>query len=266
MKKILLALFLVAAATPFFAQDCNPDPLYADSVGVYPLPFVEGENGEPDTGGIPDTACLNVFYQTNFTIIVDTFNIDGVEAIPDYLDITDVTNLPAGMTYACDPADCRYYPEEPGCASVYGIPTGPEGDYSLQITGIAYFFGGAIQYPINFPDPSIAPGEYILHVRPEGDALCGDPSAVESPAAINSVAVAPNPFTDFTQISIQAATAGTYNFAVTDLLGRTVNRQTLDVRTGDNTFTFDGSDLAKGIYIYAISQGNKVTSGKLVVE
>jgi hypothetical protein len=266
MKKVLLALFLVAAATPFFAQDCMPDPQYTDSVGVFPLPFVEGENGEPDTGGIPDTACVNVFYQTNFTIIVDTFVINGVEAIPDYLVIDDVTNLPDGMTYACNPEDCTYYPNTPGCASVYGIPTGDAGDYSLQISGTAFFFGGTINFPINFPDPAIAPGEYILHVREAGDVNCGEPSAVESPAAINSVVVAPNPFTDFTQINIQAKTAGTYNFAVTDLLGRTVNRQVLDVRTGDNSFTFDGSDLAKGIYIYAISEGDKVTSGKLIVE
>jgi len=267
MKKILLALFLVAAATPFFAQDCEPDPLYADSVGVYPLPFVAGENGEPDTGGIPDTACVGVFYQTNFTIIVDTFVINGLEAIPDYLEITEVANLPEGMTYACNPADCTYYPEIPGCASVYGIPAdGTSGNHSLQISGTAYFFGGSISYPITFPDPSIAPGEYIINVRELDDENCGEPSSVESPTAINSVAVAPNPFTDFTQISIQAATAGTYDFAVTDLLGRTVNRQTLDVRAGDNSFTFNGSDLAKGIYIYAISQGDKVTSGKLVVE
>ena len=265
MKKVLLALFLIAAATPFFAQDCMPDPQYADSVGVYPLPFVEGENGEPGTGGIPDSACVGIFYQTNFTIIVDTFVINGIEAIPDYLEITEVSNLPEGMTYACNPADCTYYPQEPGCASVYGIPT-TAGDFSLQISGVAYLFGGSISYPINFPDPAIAPGEYILHVREADDENCGEPSSVESPAAINSVVVAPNPFTDFTQINIQAATAGTYDFAVTDLLGRTVNRQTLNVNAGDNSFTFNGSDLAKGIYIYAISQGDKVTSGKLVVE
>lgn len=265
MKKVLLALFLVAAATPFFAQDCEPDPQYADSVGVFPLPFVAGENGEPDTGGIPDSACVNLFYQTNFTIIIDTFVIDGVEAIPDFLVINDVTNLPEGMTFACNPADCTYFPQTPGCASVYGIPTGPPGDYALQISGTAFFLGGAVQFPIDFPNPDLAPGEYIIHVREADDVNC-NPSAVESPAAINAVAVAPNPFTDFTKISIQAASAGTYNFAVTDLLGRTVNRQVLDVRAGDNSFTFDGSDLAKGIYIYAISQGDKVTSGKLIVE
>lgn len=262
MKKILLALFLVAAATPFFAQDCMPDPQYADSVGVFPLPFIEGENGEPDTGGIPDTACLNTFYQTNFTIIIGEFNVGGFPFTPDSLLITDVTGLPEGMTYSCNPADCTYYPDEPGCASVYGTPTGPAGDYSLQISGIAY---AAFNVPVTFPDPNIAPGEYIIHVREAGDENC-EPVAVESPTAINSVAVAPNPFSDFTRISIQATTAGTYNFAVTDLLGRTVNRQVLDVRTGENSFTFDGSDLAKGIYIYAISQGNQVTSGKLVVE
>ena len=265
MKKILLALFLIAAATPFFAQDCMPDPQYADSIGVYPLPFIAGEDGEPDSGGIPDTACLNVFYQKNFTIIIGAFQFNGSEFNPDSLLITGVSNLPEGMTFSCNPADCTYYPGEPGCASIYGIPTGAAGDYSLEISGIAYAFGGAIAAPINFPDPAVAPGEYIIHIRETNDANCGS-TAVESPTAINSVVVAPNPFSDFTKINIQAATTGTYNFAVTDLLGRTVNRQTLDVRAGDNSFTFGGSDLAKGIYIYAISQGDKVTSGKLVVE
>jgi len=256
MKKILLALFLVAAATPFFAQDCMPDPFYADSVGVFPLPFVEGENGEPGTGGITDTATINVFYQTNFTIIIGPFTFAGIEVTPESLTITEISGLPDGMTYACDPADCTYLPEVPGCASIYGIPT-VSGDFSLEITGVASTLFGDTE--ITFPDATVAPGEYVFHVREE-------PSAVESPSAINAVAVAPNPFTDFTQINIQAETAGTYDFAVTDLLGRTVNRQTLDVRAGDNSFTFDGSDLTKGIYIYAISEGDKVTSGKLVIE
>lgn len=264
MKKILLAFFLVAAATPFFAQDCTPDPFYMDSVGVFPYPFVEGENGEPGTGGIPDTACINVEYSTTFTIAVGTFTLGGVEATPDYLDISSVDNLPPGLTYQCTPDDCRYYPNELGCASVYGIPT-EEGIFSLQISGIAYFLGGAVSQEITFPDPQLAPGEYLIHVRPASDANCGA-SSVEAPTAINNVAVAPNPFTDFTSINIEAATSGTYNFAVTDLLGRTVNTQQLNVNAGQNSFAFDGSDLAKGIYIYSISQGNKVTSGKLIVE
>jgi len=265
MKKILLAFFLVAAATPFFAQECTPDEFYTDSVGVFPLPFVEGENGEESVGGIPDTACVDVYYSTTFTIAIGTFTLGGVEATPDYLDITSVDNLPPGLTYQCTPDDCRYFPDELGCASVYGIPT-EEGVFSLSISGVAYFLGGAVSQEITFPDAALAPGEYFIHVRPTGDANCDPSSAVEAPTAINKVAVAPNPFTDFTSINIDAATSGTYNFAVTDLLGRTVDAQTLNVNAGQNSFTFDGSDLAKGIYIYAISQGDKVTSGKLIVE
>lgn len=263
MKKVLLVCFLAALAAPIFAQtgDCEADPLYADSVGVYPLPYIEGEGG-----GIPDTACLNTPYQTNFTIIVDTFTIGGLEAIPDFLIVDSVTNLPEGLTYKCNPEDCTYFPEMPGCASIYGIPTGEPGVYSLQIYGTAFFLGGAISQSIAFPDPGIAPGEYLLHVRPEGSENCTDVgTAIETPKAINRVQVAPNPFSDYTQIQISASERGQYNFRVTDLLGKIVAQQDWEVRAGDNQFDFDGSSLAKGVYIYSISQGNTLTSGKFIV-
>lgn len=263
MKKVLLACLFIAASAQIFAQtgDCEPDPMFNDSVGVFPLPYVEGEGG-----GIPDTACLNTPYQTNFTIVVDTFTIGTVEAVPDFLVIDSVLNLPEGLTFKCNPEDCTYLPQEPGCASIYGIPTGDAGVYSLEIYGTAFFLGGAISQAIAFPDPSIAPGEYLLYVREEGSENCTVISSLpESPEAINSVSIAPNPFNGFTQVSINAEESGSYLFTVTDLLGKVVATQNTNVTVGDNQFTFDGSNLAKGVYIYSLSQGKNVVSGKFVV-
>lgn len=258
MKRILLALFLAVVTAPMFAQtgDCTPDPMYTDSVGVFPQPFIEG------VGGIPDTACLNTEFQTNFTLVVDTFNVGGFEGVPDWIMIDSVTNLPAGLTYKCNPVDCKYLPQTPGCASVYGIPEGEAGVYSLVIHGRAAFLGGLVIQEVTFPDPTIAPGEYLLYVRTEEEC---NGTAVQSIPTINKVNVAPNPFNGFTTINIEATEAGTYDYAVTDLLGKTVATTTWKVQSGANSFTFDGSNLAKGIYIYTLRQGNQVNSGKLIV-
>lgn len=262
MKKVILAFFFAACAVPFFAQDCMPDPQFADSVGVFPRPYIE----EDMTGGIPDTACLNTFYSTSFTIIVDTISVGGIEAQPDYLTIESVEGLPEGLTYACNPEDCEYISEIPGCATVYGTPTGETGEFNLTISGTAVFFGGAFAFPVTFPNPDFAPGEYIIHVREEGSEACNPSSAVETPQTINEVNVAPNPFNGVTNITVQATQADSYDFLVTDLTGRTVHSDILRVQSGENSFTFDGSDLVKGIYIYSLRQGDRVVSGKIVAE
>ena len=262
MKKILLVLCLAAFVAPTFAQTCDFDPQYADSVGVYPQPYIQGMDGASDTGGIPDTACLNTYYSTTFSILVDTFSVGAFFVDPDSLIIENVSNLPAGMTYACDPPNCTFYPQQPGCATIYGIPS-EEGVFSLEITGVAYTTFTPIS--VTFPDPQLAPGEYLLYVRPEGDASCMT-NAVQTPAAIETVSIAPNPFSGQTQLNLEATEAGDYRFLVSDLLGKTVKNQTLRVVEGENNFLIEAQDWAKGIYIYSLGQGDRVISGKLVVE
>ncbi len=260
MKKILLAFFALAFTLPTFAQECTPDPQFADSIGVYPLPYLEDEG----TGGIPDTACLNTYYETTFSILIDTFSFGAFNVDPDSLVITAVNNLPAGLTYACDPPNCTFYPQEPGCATIYGIPEGDTGEFSLSISGTAYDF---VPFDVTFPDATIAPGEYLLYVRPEGDASCNSIiDAVQSPTAIDAISIAPNPFSGRTQLNVTSTAAGDYRFLVSDLLGKTVLNQNLRIVEGENTFTVDAQDWAKGIYIYTLGQGDRVISGKLVVE
>ena len=114
MKQFVLLLSFLTLSVAASAQlgTCMPDPAYADSVGVYPLPYYEGENG------IPDTACINTEYQTTFTIIVDTITLQGVSAVPDFIQIDSVVGLPEGLTYQCDPADCKYLPPKTNPAAL----------------------------------------------------------------------------------------------------------------------------------------------------
>ena len=76
----------------------------------------------------------------------------------------------------------------------------------------------------------------------------------------------PNPFNPTTIISFQLPVASFVNLSVYDISGRTVTKIVNGWReAGLHKVTFDGSNLASGVYICRLTAGKKVVSNKLVL-
>ena len=76
----------------------------------------------------------------------------------------------------------------------------------------------------------------------------------------------PNPFNPTTVLSYQLPVAGLVNLAVYDVSGRQVARLVNGWRdAGSHEVTFDGSNLASGIYVYRLTADNFTASGKMVL-
>ncbi|MDZ7334218.1 MAG: T9SS type A sorting domain-containing protein [candidate division KSB1 bacterium] len=76
----------------------------------------------------------------------------------------------------------------------------------------------------------------------------------------------PNPFHSCTRIEYSLAEAGKVKLAVYDLLGREVAILVNQHQpAGYYEVTFDGRDLASGIYIYRLEAGAYVANKKLVL-
>lgn len=262
MKKIfvlLTTLFILGNAT---AQDCVADNTLPDTaVGVFPLPYSANLN---PTGGIKDTACINERYRFVFTIAVaPTFNtsfgpisINSVE----FATTGALTNIPKGVTYACNPPNCVFPKNTKGCVVLYGTPNDTAGVYNLKITGL---IRSAFDISLTFPDPSIYPGNYYLILKPTGQCRTTDTDDIadlEISAQNN-----PNPFNGMTQLVINTKENGNFDFTVSDLLGKQVHRERLNLWEGENNVDFDGSRLAAGVYVYTISNGDKTFSGKMSI-
>ncbi len=264
MQKLLLTLsFAVLACSISVAQDCMPDETLPDTIiGVAPLPFEADLN---PTGGINDTACVNEPFEFVLTLIVpNTFTFVGQELPLNSIDLGAegaISNLPAGLDYACNPPTCIFQADTTGCVILYGTVSDTAGVYDLQIAGIVRT--AVADLPLSFPNPAIAPGNYFLHVREEGQCT---PSSTRDLAALGVVASArPNPTSGFTQIAISSPISGNFDFIVSDLLGQQVYRKRIDVVVGENTFDFDGSNLAAGMYVYTIRDGMRQLSDKLII-
>lgn len=259
MKKInLLTLFFALFAAQVIAQTCTPDPTLPDSVIVSPLPV---SPATPDAG-IQEEGCVGDYYETYFYFnIPTTIEVGGTMATLTSIEITDVTNIPSGFDYACNPDNCTFLAGEQGCVVLYGTPVaGEEGQYDISVSATAIASGFPIT--MTLPDPNIAPGNYYLNINAAGDCT----TATEVVSADKFAAkVTPNPLMDIATLSFTANQQQTAQLVVTDLTGKKVWEKSFQSITGENTIDIDAATWASGIYLYTVNMDNQQFSGKLVV-
>lgn len=266
MKKVVLLFFGFIAWNAVSAQEttCSPDQNVPDSVVVAPLPY---SPDRPD-GGLTDTACVGEYY--NFTF---TFNIPATYTT-DFGDIPLISasiasdgaiqNLPAGFDYVCNPPNCVFPAETTGCVILFGTPAaGQEGMYDLKVDVLV----STSFIPLNLtaPDDLEAGSNYYLFVKPEGFENCYMVGTQETFASQFSIRNQPNPTSGWTQIAVETEQSGDYDFVVSDIFGKTLHRQHVQIHPGENRIDFDGSQLPNGFYLYSISNGREMVSRKLAI-
>lgn len=142
MKKQLLTIAIIFIAAMSFGQ-VTCDPQYQDSTyGAW-----------PDTTTNLDTAYVNVAYLQvlNFKAPNDAGEIDpnySGATIESY-QVTDVTGLPTGFSYACSATNCTYQGEVAGCANLTGTGSAAQiGTYDITIKITAQIDLGVTTLPV----------------------------------------------------------------------------------------------------------------------
>jgi len=141
MKNLILYLVLFGTFYTFksalFAQNCTPDITIKEH-GYYPSKL--------------DTATENIQYSMTIQLYSkrDT-TIGTINATIDSIILDRITGLPNGLTYACNPPNCRYPSLKTGCINIFGTPaTGSAGNYPLVIeVTVKATAGGSFKQ--NFP-------------------------------------------------------------------------------------------------------------------
>jgi Secretion system C-terminal sorting domain len=267
---ILVAFICVFGAIQANAQACLPDVRYKDSlVGVYPSPVTAAN----PNGGITKAACIGKPYSFVFTVkIADTITVPLVGKIPlDSLTMATsgaVTGMPTGLTYACNPANCIFKKNTTGCVIIQGTPAATNAikTYALVINGKAYSSAISFLYPNGYPAAfpgDLFPGEYNLKLLATNDPGCV--SATNDLREVSNFSAFPNPTNGKTIITIESSVNDNFEFSLTNSLGQRIETRALNIQAGTNAFQFDASLLPNGIYIYALSKGNRIVSNKLIV-
>ena len=88
----------------------------------------------------------------------------------------------------------------------------------------------------------------------------------DTPITITSVSASPNPFSFKTSISFKSSQDQHIEFTVKNLLGKTLYKEGINVKTGVNTINFERNDISKGMYIYSLQSESEVVSKRLVIQ
>ena len=79
-----------------------------------------------------------------------------------------------------------------------------------------------------------------------------------------TIRIMPNPFKDFTTISVSGIDMTGSTLEVSNMIGQTVN---VVSGSGDGVFHFSRTGLNAGVYIYRVNQnGRTIGTGKMVIE
>lgn len=270
-KTLLLLLFAAIAFSTAMAQTppvCKRDSsVIKDTTAIVsPLPYLS-------TNPVYrlNEACIGQPYRQYFTVEVPpTITLQGFTAglVSASIPTTGgVTNLPGGLTYACDPPNCVFNVNTLGCIVLYGTPNAPvptlPDTLDLKIKASVITNLGPFPFPIDIPGPAV-PGNYFLIVKPAG-SLCVVTGTDDLSTQIATMKNTPNPFSGQTMIEVEALESGDFRFEVFDLLGQRVHGNTVRLETGPNRFLFDAGKLPQGTYVYSLSNGIGRASKRMVV-
>ena len=247
MKKLLLLLFSFTAYNLSISQ-CTPDPLYADSSwGIWPDEQTNFMSGD-----------IGVAYQQiiNFKVPIDAGDIDSAFAgVPvDSVVLNNVSNLPPGISYACNVPSCTWYGDSAGCATIDGMPT-TTGSFqiTLDITGWVTLFIQPFPQTFNYDG-------YVINIGPVGiDSYHLTANTFKLDNAI------PNPANNECKVQFVSGKNVLVDYKLTNLLGEIIESYPINGVRGVNDVYINTSLLQNGVYMYSISDGAQELTKRLIV-
>ncbi len=169
-----------------------------------------------------------------------------------YITVDSVTNLPPGIAYY--PNADTFYADTAYCVQVTGIPT-VAGDFPLHIYVT--------------PVVDVGTGPLLLDQVVDSSSVVMtvlEPSGVDPGRTVSFhiLPTYPNPFSDVTQLGFYTPTDERIKLQVLNLPGKLVYEELRESPPGEHYFDFNGSGLAPGIYLYRITNRNRLYTGKLI--
>lgn len=260
MKRTLPLLFAMLWTLSMAAQApmCMRDSVLigTDSL-LWPLPYTD-----PAPNYNLNEACIDKPYNQSVTVNVPS-EYAGLPITTVQIATTGaISNLPIGVTYACDPPNCVFPAGSLGCIVLYGTPTMANvAPNTLDLTISAIVNTPLAPIPLTFPG-QVAPGSHYYLKLKTADCLVGNYDLGNQFTLLKNE---PNPFSTQTLITAESLVAGDAQFEVFDLLGQRVYTETLRLEIGRNEFTFESGDLANGAYFYTLSSRDGKAVRRMVI-
>ncbi|MAX78580.1 MAG: hypothetical protein CL843_00190 [Crocinitomicaceae bacterium] len=235
MKKNLLVAFLAFFVAYGSYAQCTPDPNHTSEL-IYPDPSTLDSDIQVN---LPYEEIITINVPADTTYLGATFTIDS-------LVVTNVSNVPTGIAFLCDPSSCSFPGNSSGCVQVAGTPT-QLGTYDVNI------------------DVSIYSGTLSLPYTETFTINVVNSTGIDDAEFSQGLSVYPNPTNGKVNLSFSSRSADQSRIQIFDVLGNTVVDQKVATTLGANTVSFDLSMLPKGQYFARLYQNDTVEITKILV-
>ena len=247
MNRTLLLAFSVIFAllsTVQLTGQCTPDPTCVDPEG----------DGQYCPEVFPPVVRAEAYDQTmTFILPAREYDLAGTIYTLDSVAVDSVRNIPPGMAYSSNSSG--YAVGIAYCVQLSGIPT-ETGDFPVSIYLRAFVTpegGSQSELPQFLDDTSVV----ITVNAPTGF----DPQQTEE---FRVLPVAPNPFSEFTQMRFFTPYDDRIKLQVYNILGELMHEEALGASPGEHRFDFNGSLLLPGTYFYRVTNSKRLHTGKFI--
>jgi hypothetical protein len=247
MKRTLPLLFIFIFAlfsTIQLSAQCTPDPSCEDidepgqyCPEVFP-PVVLDE--------AYDQVMTFILPATEYDVLGTIYNLDSIA-------VDSVKNIPPGMTHSSN--STGYVAGKAYCTQLTGTPT-ESGTFPVEIYLRAFATpegGSQVELGPYLDDTSV-----VITVNA--------PSAIQ-PQQLDEfqvLPVAPNPFSEFTQLSFYTPYDDRIKLQVYNILGELMHEEAQGASPGEHRFEFNGNGLLPGTYFYRVSNSKRLFTGKFI--
>jgi hypothetical protein len=247
MKRPLLLLFSVIFALTSIQQlsgQCTPDPACED---------LEGD-GQYCPEVFPPVVQDEAYDQVmTFILPASEYDVGGTIYTLDSVAVDSIKNIPPGMDYSSN--STGYAAGKAYCAQLVGTPL-QKGTYpvSIHMRVFATPDGGTQLELGPFEDDT----SLVITVNA--------PTAIEPQPSedFQVLPVAPNPFSEYTQMGFYTPFDDRIKLQVYNILGELMHEEAQGASPGEHRFNFDGSMLLPGTYFYRITNSKHLYTGKFI--
>ena len=187
---------------------------------------------------------------------IDLYMRKSVDAGLTWTELENVTNTPGGI-----------YPDKSLEVSLHLAQSGNDNSVGLFYQ-VPDFYTETLPPSTGYEDymNRVYVGIYTNDTEGSGGGTVGLDSEKLNPNKFSLKQNYPNPFNPVTQIEFDLAKAGDVALELFDVRGNKVKNLMNERRSaGTHQFTFDGSDLASGVYFYSMTKSGVTQTRKLVL-
>lgn len=249
MRQLILSFFVLALGTVNGYAQCTPNTSITQA-GIYP---------DSATGLAPGVVGQAYSQEMQLRVPLDTLVDLLGTGTPSLVPITSITltafnNLPAGLTYACNPPTCVFPGGTNGCVLISGTPVVAGTFVPLAVTST---LGTVFGFPVTQVDTI---DYYVITINNSSTGLYESTST-----AFLMDQNTPNPTDEVTAIRFFLPHPGEVDFRMFNMIGKEVYRNLLNGEQGENSFRIDSRLFSEGVYMYSMTYDQVTLSRRMVI-